>query len=362
MRKFPIMSLILAAALAVGASRPETLSPIRAPTQPPPFTGDLSVLTYNIHGLPWPLAWNRPVQLAQIANRLRELRDEGRNPHIVLLQEAFTQEAQSIGRAAGYRYVADGPSTDEAGASLPPGATSPAARDRSWLKGEDIGKYVGSGLQILSDYPMTGIHRIAYPASACAGYDCLANKGALMAAVQLPGLPDPVDIVTTHLNSRGASKVSNDRSMRAYRLQIACLSEFIHAWHVPSRALIVAGDFNVGKAMDRRSTLMAAAANRWGPANEPVRDIYDTAAASGIRLPPDAAYSFHRAKDWTFYGQGKTTDIGLTKIDAPFGRAADGSMLSDHVGYTATFRLSPRAEPATNLARSKASPSSGGRA
>jgi endonuclease/exonuclease/phosphatase family metal-dependent hydrolase len=293
---------------------------------------------------------------------LRALRQEGRNPHIVVLQEAFTQEAQSIGRAAGYRYIADGPAADTAGAGLPVHVTPASAHDRSWAKGEDIGKYVGSGLQILSDYPFVSTHRLAYPAAACAGYDCLANKGALMAAVQLPDRSDPIDIVTTHLNSRRASRVSNDRSMRAYRLQVDSLSSFIRTWHVPSRALIVAGDFNVGKDTDRRSALMTAAESNWVPGRQRVRDVYDAASASGIHLGPDAAYSFGRAKDWAFYAQGASTALRLTKIEVPFGHGADGSMLSDHVGYTAIFRLSRHVPAATSLARSRMLPSLGERA
>lgn len=88
---------------------------------------------------------------------MRNLRHAGRNPHIVVLQEAFTQDAQSIGRATGYRYIAQGPSAHMAGVAVPARTSSPLVDGRSWLKGEDVGKYVGSGLQILSDYPITGV-------------------------------------------------------------------------------------------------------------------------------------------------------------------------------------------------------------
>ena len=354
MQKFQTALLVLAVAMAVGASRPVPLPPTAPQVTPPPFTGELSVMTYNIHGLPWPIAWGRPAQLARIAATLRDMRHAGRNPHIVVLQEAFTQDAQSIGRAAGYRYIAQGPSADMAGVAVPARTGIPLADGRSWLKGEDMGKYVGSGLQILSDYPITGVRRMAYPALACAGYDCLANKGALMASIQLPDRPDQIDIVTTHLNSRRASEVSDDRSFEAYRLQIACLSAFIRQAHNPAHALIVAGDFNVGKAADRRNILMGAAEKRWVANGDIVRDAYDAASRGGIRLSPDAAFSQHRAKDWEFYAGGKATDISLIKIDVPFGHAADGSMLSDHVGYAALFKLSRRLGSPTNPAQSKA--------
>ena len=59
--------------------------------EPRPFDGTLSVLTYNVKGLPWPLASGRPEAFSAMADRLRDMRAEGRNPHIVVLQEAFTQ-------------------------------------------------------------------------------------------------------------------------------------------------------------------------------------------------------------------------------------------------------------------------------
>ena len=52
---------------------------------------------------------------------------------------------------------------------------------RSFWRGERSGKVAGSGLQILSDYPIVAIRRQAFPEAACAGYDCLANKGIVMA-------------------------------------------------------------------------------------------------------------------------------------------------------------------------------------
>jgi endonuclease/exonuclease/phosphatase family metal-dependent hydrolase len=305
--------------------------------------------------VPWPIAWGRPGDLARIADRLRSLRQAGRNPHIVLLQEAFTEEeAQSIGRAAGYRYIVQGPAAGVTGSAMKPGADGGLAAADSWLKGEGIGKYVGSGLQILSDYPITGVRRMAFPAFACAGYDCLANKGALLASVKLPDTPDPIDIVTTHLNSRHASKVSDDRSLQAYRIQLAYLTDFIRKAHDPARALIVAGDFNVGKAAARRAILLGDIGKSWASSGTPVRNAYDSAVLAGLPLSADAAFSRRRARDWQFYASGAATSVDLAGIDVPFGHAADGSMLSDHVGYTARFRLSRRPASATSFARSTA--------
>ncbi len=68
--------------------------------------------------------------------------------------------------------------------SLPAtGADRRFAAAASWFKGERSGKLLGSGLQLLSDYPILAVRRAPFPAYACAGYDCLANKGILMALV-----------------------------------------------------------------------------------------------------------------------------------------------------------------------------------
>ncbi|MEJ7933888.1 endonuclease/exonuclease/phosphatase family protein [Sphingobium sp. AN558] len=354
MRKTRAAMLLLAIVLTMGASRPTILPTSLPRARPPPFYGDLSVMTYNIHGLPWPVAWGRAAELARIASRLRALREAGRNPHIVALQEAFTQEAQSIGRTAGYHYVVTGPSAVTTGAIMASGSDSDLARNPSWLKGEGIGKYVGSGLQILSDYPITGIRRMTFPAFACGGYDCLANKGALLASIKLPDRPDPIDIVTTHLNSRHASKVSDDRSLEAYRIQLALLTDFIHKAHDPARALIVAGDFNVGNARARRAILLGDIRSGWSSSGTPVRNAYDSAVRAGLPISADAVFSRRRARDWQFYASVAVTGVDLTGIDVPFGHAADGSMLSDHIGYTVRFRLSRRSVPATSFARSTA--------
>src|SRR4051794_12601604 len=82
--------------------------PVAQPTSPP-----LSVLTYNVHGLPWPLASGRNPAFVEIATRLRALRAAGAQPHVVVLQEAFTGAAKSIGAEAGYPFVLIGPSASD---------------------------------------------------------------------------------------------------------------------------------------------------------------------------------------------------------------------------------------------------------
>lgn len=324
----------------------------------PQFDGTVSILTYNVKGLPWPVAIGRDAALSGIASYLRDLRQSGRAPHIVVLQETFTAKAQSIGAAAGYRYVVQGPDPDTLGATTMTPADRDYASRAHWWKGETAGKYVGSGLQILSDYPVRNVRRIAFPAFACAGFDCLANKGALLATIIIPGAPTPIDVLTTHLNSRRASHVGDDRSIYAYRRQFDALTDFIRTGHDARYPLIAAGDFNVGSKDPRRPETLAAARQKWTLRGD-IKDAFGEYVREGGVLAGDAAFAFRRARDWQFYSDGKSVTLTLAGIDVPFGRDGSGRMLSDHAGYTVRYRLGQPAvladeeELATRPERSK---------
>lgn len=302
-----------------------------------PFDGTLSVLTYNVKGLPWPLATGRPQAFSAMVERLKDMRAEGRSPQVVVLQEAFTDEAQDVGRKAGYRYVAYGPGSEESGAGLATADDRLHLAGSSWLKGETGAKLLGSGLQILSDYPVLAVRTLVFPRFACAGFDCLANKGAVMVTLSVPGAPAPVDIVTTHLNCRRKSGVSIKRSLYAYKRQVARLSSFIAENHNPAFPLIVAGDFNVGQDRHRKQFLFHELRHGWhkGMPADAMREL----AASGYDLPDDARRAMDKAKDWQFFMSGRKATLSARAIDVPFGTENDGGMLSDHVGYTAVYRL-----------------------
>lgn len=341
MARIEVMALVLAALIAVGVTTspaaPRRLSVAMPAPDDAAHSGGVSVLTYNVHGLPWPIAQGRSPDLVAIGARLKAMRDGGEAPRIVVLQEAFTADAQRIGRAAGYRHIVNGPGADMA--DIDGREDMP---DGHWWSGETEGKWLGSGLQILSDYPVIAVHRIAFP--ACAGYDCLANKGAVLARIAVPGAAGPVDVLTTHLNSRGASGVGTARSDAAYRTQIASLDAFVARAHDPRYPLIVAGDFNIGQSMARRTAMFGGSGPDWHAA-----DALHAARRRGIALPPDAMVSLRLSKDWQFFTPGTRAALEVTGIAVPFGRDADGAMLSDHVGYVARYRLRPVSRPVTRI-------------
>lgn len=314
-----------------------------------PYDGTISLLTYNVEGAPWPFARGRPAAFERIAARLGELRRRGRNPQIAVFQEAFTGEAQAIGAQAGYRYIVEGPSAGESDAVAPTVADRSFSAAASWWHGETHGRMLGSGLMLLSDYPIVRVRRMAYPAFACAGFDCLANKGALLVTVRIPGAPAPVDIVTTHLNSRHSSWVSDERSLEAYAREAGLLSAFINRWHDPANPLIVAGDFNAGRAAPRWAALRGAVAT-WrgeGRFQDALSEVARARRGRGAGLPADLHAILRRGTDWQFFTSGTNAALDAVAVRIPFGHEPDGSTLSDHIGYTALFRLRPTSASAS---------------
>lgn len=341
-------ALLAAAILAIMAPMaiaafPPTTSPFAMDLQSLPAS-KLSILTYNVEGLPWPLRFGRSEAFGSITKRLLMMREAGRQPHIVVLQEAFTADAKRIGRESGYRYIVDGPTQDELGEGPATAADAAFAASGRFLHGERSGRVLGSGLQILSDYPILAVRRAPFPQYACAGFDCLANKGMLMALIAVPGFATPVAVVTVHLNSHKASHAAYVRADYAYRRQVDALDRFLARNVAPKLPLIVAGDFNVGRIEGRRAYLMAHAAKWWnGRDGVRMSDAYDDCsrqeAACGRFLDADAHYSFRRARDWQFMMPGQATALKVARIAAPFGHDSQGQMLSDHVGYIAYYRF-----------------------
>lgn len=297
----------------------------------------VTLLTYNVRGLPWPVATQRPAALDAIAVQLIALRRAGRQPDLVALQEAFIPEAKAIGRRAGYRYVAFGPGLAS------PSETLGTVQDRAFLSeggfmtGESSGKRVDSGLVIFSDYPIVGVHRTVY--AVCAGYDCLANKGALAVQVVVPGFSAPLTVIDSHLNSGAASGASRERATYAYRRQVDALKQFIASVTPTGSPVLVAGDFNAGNRAERRSYFIDEMLATSGLLAAELDCRPKLACAGGS--PGGVAESIRRGKDWLLYRPSRSLSLWPVGLTALFGRAADGSMLSDHVGVAVTYALDP---------------------
>ena len=151
-------------------------------------SAQFSVMTYNLEGLPWPARSGRPAKLKEIAARLKGMHEDGTAPDIVLFQEMFSSAAKKAVAASGYGAIAPGPRRVSSPEDGPERKLSGKAKP---LKGELGLRVLGSGLSIASRYPIIERDREAYGRRACAGFDCLANKGIMMARIYLPQVPVP---------------------------------------------------------------------------------------------------------------------------------------------------------------------------
>jgi endonuclease/exonuclease/phosphatase family metal-dependent hydrolase len=303
-----------------------------------PEAAFVSVMTYNVHGLPWPFASGRDAAFERIEGRLRALRHHNAQPHVVVLQEAFTQGAKAIGTKSGYRYIVNGPSRDSIGNQQAEATDLTFNNAASFFKGETSGKWLDSGLQILSDYPIVSVKRQAFPAFACAGFDCLANKGILLVTIAVPGSATPVLVATTHMNSKRASGVSLERSYYAYQRQADTINHFLAANRNPNAPMVFAGDFNASS--DQRKSYLLASAASAAKVQSALQSCLSVSHPCGLSVPQIASFIQKRSRDWQFYANGFHTSIQAVKMQVPFGHERSGEMLSDHIGYGIVYRLS----------------------
>lgn len=334
------MIMLAVASLAAGGNSPaasDVMAPTFAHSAAP--AGRLSLLTYNVNDLPWPLDMNREARMRAIGDRLAALRAEGHAPQVVVLQEAFTRDAQAIARRAGYRFTVLGP------ASSDPRPESDYASPRSLLKGEGVGPLLSSGLVMMSDFRISDVRRAPFPAGACSGFDCLANKGMLSAQVAVPGVQTPVEIVTTHFNSATPSGQPEPVSRLAFLRQLAALDRFTARERVRPVVRIYAGDFNMGHSEARltamfgyirrhKSQAIAASGREKRAAmcvdtpDECTRDMM-----LGSNVPP------RHANDWQFATVPKDVQLNPIAREIMFRPDRTGKQFSDHLGLKVVYQF-----------------------
>lgn len=359
-----LAGLLLAGLLLGGCAGPhpqEAPLPQMAVTREPtigtdPVSGErsveLSVLIYNVHGLPWPFRRTPGQALDRIGEELAGMRAAGQEPDIVLLQEAFIPRAARIGERAGYPNRVRGPRRRDPSPPASPDIDPEFLENRRFLKGERAGKVVSSGLYALSNYPIVEKAERPFKQYECAGYDCLANKGVLLVRVQVPGVPVPVDIMTTHLNAQRASGVSLKRALYAHNRQIDEIDDFLDTHRDPRNPLIFGGDFNMRGARERLDYAMSRRPY-------PFVRYYCTVTANDcdVRMSWDGDEPWLATQDLQGFDDGACVAVRPVRVAALFDEpvpdtsdepaALRGRLLSDHDGYLVVYRLSWPAPGAT---------------
>lgn len=292
----------------------------------------LDVLTFNIEGLGWPARRDRGPSLRRISAILADLRARGQAPDIVLLQEAFSAAAVRAVKGADYPYRAWGPSRTQR-RRLPVTDRRPGLP--RWLKGELGFRMVGSGLAILSRYPIVSVASEPFGAKRCAGYDCLSNKGVQYAQVLLPGAPQPIALFNTHLNSQGSSGVPAARSGAAHALQVADLARFTAIMADPGTPAILGGDFNMRSSRPRLERFDDEIARF-----TMVRRFCVThPSVCDVKMSWDGDEPWMDTQDLQFFRSGTLVTITPIRVEAMFDGSPGSPQLSDHDGFRVTYRL-----------------------
>lgn len=310
-RSAAFRGLLLGLALSVfGASAEAMGRKAHADPAPPPVGPDhgsfiLRVMTYNVHGLPLPGI--DPTRYADIGKILGERRREGNAPHIVALQEAFDSRTDELNAAAAYPFGARG-------------------KKGAFLK-------LGSGLMVLSEFPIASVDRMSF--EECVSWDCFARKGVLRTQVVVPGVPFPVEIFNTHLNSDPDgdqfTTVHQTRAVRAE--QMRQLQEFVGATGGGgTRPVFFPGDFNTVPQDPGYPDLLSLLG---------MSDSLQSCALPG-RCTGDGSAREHwpSALDHELFVENSNgISVQPIHFESVFTDPVDGRMLSDHVGQEVHFLI-----------------------
>lgn len=329
--RFGFLTIVMLLAAACGVSPPmrQTAAPVASPSLS--GTATLTVLTYNVEGLAWPARSGRAEQLEQIGRRLHAMREAGYAPDVVLFQEVFSGAAKKAILATGYPAIVSGPRR----------TMRPKPSDDKRLPGKtrwkigELGLHLtGGGIVIASRYPIVADARQPYGRRSCAGIDCLANKGVMLARIAVPGMPVPIDIYDTHMNSRGASKAAEPRNLAAHQRQAIEASRFIEDTHDDASPVIFGGDFN-----------MRHSEPRWGNFSRYqslllVHEVCaDRRSGCDVRMSWDGDEPWMDTQDLQFFWPGIRATIRPIRVEALFDGGSSGPELSDHDGFLVTYRI-----------------------
>lgn len=294
---------------------------------------EIKVLNYNVQGLPWPIKKHKG-ELPEIGRLLGELRKQGAQPQIVFLQEAFLGgPVDELIKNSGYRYVYKGPKTSDwsplekkpvcVGPRQPPGC--PATN----------GKVTNSGIFILSDYKILRAEKASF-GKACTGYDCLSNKGVMMAELEVPGMSQPLVVLNTHFNSSKSSGSSPEKAAESRVKQLYVVNWFLkkHLPDLSERPVIFGGDFNCWMTrapyLELQQSLAMLNAQEICLKNP-----------AGCKVLSDDSHEdfFGHTPDHIFYRSGRRTELAPVSIEKTFKIMHGDRQISDHLGLESVFRV-----------------------
>lgn len=307
-----------------------TSTPAGASGFPSKDVTNLRVLSYNIQALPPPIKKGKAPLFERIAELLRERRQNDTHPHVVLLQEAFDSKSDVIAETSGYKYILRGPGR-KTNAKLGKAHWVPQTR-KAYVSFTDPQKFMGSGLMIMSDYPIVAGHHKSFHSDECAGIDCLANKSIQLARIEVPGVGQPIDIVNSHFNSRKSAAAPTRITLKIHHKQTDKLKWFLEKAS-KGNPLIVAGDFNT-KQPERYSYFDRTL----GLIDAGKVCLSDTGRCKVAEHTEQETILFN-TNDKHFYSGSKRVALHPYFIERNFSEKLDGRELSDHLGYEVHYTV-----------------------
>ncbi len=291
----------------------------------------LDVLTYNVEGLPKMTRHGRRDSLEEMGEHLARLRSAGAAPQVVMLQEVFSRRARAAVLAAGYPSLAPGPSAHH----KPPRRARPVLPGhRNPRKGELGLKLASSGILIAAEYPFVESRLRPFRQGSCAGMDCLANKGVALARMAIPGVPVPIDLYTTHMNSTGASRVPERRHLAAHNKQAAEIAAWVAETSPAESPILFGGDFNMRGSPDRFEHFIRLHRLRLVHVHcrERPKDC-------DVRMSWDGDEPWMDTQDLQLFAAGTQVSVRPVRVEAIFDGSEGSPRLSDHNGFRVVYEI-----------------------
>jgi hypothetical protein len=133
--------------------------------------------------------------------------------------------------------------------------------------------------------------------------------------IEVPGVPDPIHVVTTHFNSRGASGVSGERSRIAHALQVDAANDFLESTVVYDLPEIWGGDLNMRHADDRIDYFVERAG---GEVDEVSSFCIEPENACEVRIEWQTDAPWYETQDLQGWFSGTRVEVRPVSVEALF--------------------------------------------
>lgn len=256
---------------------------------------DLSILTYDVWGLPSLFGTQRKERFARLGDTLNRY-------DVVTLQSAFSDDIAVLKETTGFihHFRVD---------------------NSSLVK-------TNSGLYVLSKYPILTSNFT--PFTQCSGVHCLSNKGLLFIRIEHPKI-GPIDIYTSHYQGGDSAKAKDIRMADHNRI----LQEAITR-QGQNNPIIITGNFNFLPEQSEYQDLM-----RRLPLTDVFKKLHPTEA--GYTYDPNnpnlAGEGTPGRLDYIFTMNTAKAKITPVEASVTHREAVDGLVLSDHYGVSAKLKI-----------------------